>query len=34
LLSGKTIDEYFKSGGKGKASLIELYSFLVKLSSV
>lgn len=30
LLTGKTIDEYFKVGGKGKASLLELYSYLVK----
>ncbi len=30
LLSGKTIDEYFKIGGRGKASLIELFTFMVK----
>jgi hypothetical protein len=34
LLIGKTTDEYFKAGGKGKASLIEVYSYFVKLASV
>lgn len=34
LLSGKTIDEYFKIGGRGKASLLEIYAFLVKFVSL
>lgn len=33
LLVGKTPDEYMKAGGKGKASLIEVYSYLVKFAS-
>jgi hypothetical protein len=34
LLVGKTPDEYLKAGGKGKASLIEIYSYLVKFASL
>jgi hypothetical protein len=31
-LTGKTVNEYFKIGGRGKASLLELYEFFVHLS--
>lgn len=34
LLSGKTIDEYFKIGGRGKASLLEMFAFVVKFSNL
>jgi len=34
LLSGKTIDEYFKIGGRGKASLLEIFTFFVKFSTL
>lgn len=32
LLGSKTIDEYFKIGGRGKASLLEIFTFVVKFS--
>lgn len=30
-LSGHCIDEYFKIGGRAKASILELYSALIRL---